>query len=129
MRVLWSRALSIWVGRGVKKKKDRDKSCGNGSRVRKHNRKSFSLRLYPTRTHTYSHHPQSFPRGWGKNAFILIFKQKYIAQTCVRRCPGVEDNKKKCDPCQLGEEKGNCSDTMAKPEKENNYSRVNETAS
>jgi len=40
---------------------------------------------------------------------------------------GVEDNKKKCDPCQLGEEKGNCSDTMAKPEKENNYSRVNET--
>jgi len=42
---------------------------------------------------------------------------------------GAEDNKKKCDPCQLGKEKGNCSDTMAKPEKENNYSRVNETTS
>jgi len=42
---------------------------------------------------------------------------------------GAEDNKKKCDPCQLGEEKGNCLDTMAKPEKENDYSRVNETTS
>jgi len=48
---------------------------------------------------------------------------------CTNVCEvsGVDDNKKKCDPCQLGKEKGNCSDTMTKLEKENNYSRVNET--
>lgn len=129
MRVLWSRALSNRAVRGVtggKKKRPETNRVGMVRGWENITERAFLVGCVvpprPTCMHTNTPTTHSYSHGAeGKNAFILIFKQKYIAWTCGSWWAG-QLYRKKCDPCQLGKERReHCSETMAETGKINSY--------
>lgn len=133
MRVLWSRALSNRTGRGVTGEVERPETNRVGTVRGWENitERAFLIgyvvppraRTRVSTTHNYSH------RAEDKTHLYLFLNKNILHGHMGEDILGGRVGqlyRKKCGPCQLGKEKGNCSETMAKTGKVNSYSRVSE---